>query len=101
MMAALTEHAPRFGVDATCEAFGVARATFYRHRTPVFGPRQRRPGPPRKLSVSERQEVLDVLHEPRFVDLAPAEVHATMLTEGRFLCSVRTMPYSIRFHRTT
>ena len=35
--------------------------------------------------------MLDVLHEPRFVDLAPAEVHATLLEEGRFLCSVRTM----------
>ena len=35
--------------------------------------------------------MLDVLHEPRFVDLSPAEVHATVLEEGRYLCSVRTM----------
>jgi putative transposase len=35
--------------------------------------------------------VLDVLHEPRFADLAPAEVFATLLEEGRYLCSVRTM----------
>jgi putative transposase len=35
--------------------------------------------------------VLDVLHESRFVDLAPAEVFATLLEEGRYLCSVRTM----------
>ena len=35
--------------------------------------------------------MLDVLHEPRFVDLAPAEVHATLLEEGRYVCSVRTM----------
>jgi putative transposase len=35
--------------------------------------------------------VLAVLHEPRFVDLAPAEVYATLLDEGRYLCSERTM----------
>jgi putative transposase len=31
------------------------------------------------------------LHEPRFVDLAPAEVYATLLDEDRYLCSERTM----------
>jgi len=35
--------------------------------------------------------VLDVLHEPRFAELAPAEVYATLLDEGRYLCSERTM----------
>lgn len=29
--------------------------------------------------------MLDVLHEPRFVDLAPAEVYATLLDEGVYL----------------
>jgi putative transposase len=33
----------------------------------------------------------DALHEPRFVDLAPAEVYATLLDESRHLCSERTM----------
>jgi len=31
------------------------------------------------------------LREPRFVDLAPAEVYATLLDEGAYLCSERTM----------
>ena len=35
--------------------------------------------------------MLDVLHEPRFADKAPAEVYATLLDEGRYLCSERTM----------
>ena len=39
----------------------------------------------------ERVAVLAALHEPRFVDLAPAEVYATMLDEGVYLCSERTM----------
>jgi hypothetical protein len=35
--------------------------------------------------------VLDVLRTPRFVDLAPAEIYATLLDEGVYLCSIRTM----------
>lgn len=39
----------------------------------------------------ERKALLDILHEPRFVDLAPAEVFAHLLAEDRYLGSVRTM----------
>jgi putative transposase len=39
----------------------------------------------------ERRAVLDVLHEERFMDLAPPQVYARLLGEGRYLCSVRTM----------
>jgi len=35
--------------------------------------------------------VLAVLHEPRFVDHAPAEIYATLLDAGQYLCSERTM----------
>ena len=35
--------------------------------------------------------MLTVLHEPRFVDLAPAEIYASLLDEGCYLCSERTM----------
>ncbi len=90
-MTAVLEHGPRLGIDATCEAFGVGRATYFRKRAPVQGPRRKRPPPARKLGPAERQAVLDVLYEPRFADLAPAQVHTTLLTEGRYLCSVRTM----------
>jgi hypothetical protein len=30
-----------------------------------------------------RNSVIDVLHSPRFVDLAPTEVHATLLDEDQ------------------
>jgi len=43
--------------------------------------------------------VLAVLHEPRFVDLAPAEVYATLLDEGQYLCSERTMYRVLAGHR--
>lgn len=35
--------------------------------------------------------MLAVLHSERFVDQAPATVVATLMDEGRYLCSVRTM----------
>ena len=35
--------------------------------------------------------MLDTLNSERFADTAPAAVHATLLDEGRYLGSVRTM----------
>ncbi len=32
-----------------------------------------------------------MLHSDRFVDVAPAQVHAVLLDEGKYLCGVRTM----------
>jgi putative transposase len=43
------------------------------------------------LDERERQLVLATLHSERFVDLAPTEVYATLLDEGTYLCSIRTM----------
>jgi putative transposase len=45
----------------------------------------------RALSQQERQTVLDTLHDERFVDLSPAEVYSSLLDEGSYLCSTRTM----------
>ena len=45
----------------------------------------------RELSSLEQQRVLEVLNEARFCDKAPAEVYATLLDEGIYLCSERTM----------
>jgi putative transposase len=43
------------------------------------------------LSDSERQTALEYLHSERFVDQAPHQVHATLLDEGIYVCSPRTM----------
>jgi putative transposase len=78
------------GKKPACEALGVSRATYYRSRRPPAPPR-RRPRPPRALDDAERSEVLDTLNSERFVDQPPAQVHATLLDEGTYLCSTRTM----------
>src|ERR1039458_9740597 len=93
LMAAVEKLAPDVGTKPACEAIGFSRAGLYRQRSIAKAatviPR-RRPVPPRALIMSEEQEVLDVLHSERFQDKAPHEVYATLLDEGRYLCSIRT-----------
>src|SRR5450631_1987338 len=43
------------------------------------------------LCLPERGSVLSCLHEERFQDRSPAAVYATLLDEGRYHCSIRTM----------
>jgi putative transposase len=94
-MDAVAELAPGRGViAAACAAVGLAPATFHRRRRVARGPPvalRPRPRPARALTVNERQVVLDLLREERFVDQAPAEIYATLLDEGLYHCSIRTM----------
>ena len=90
----IAELAPILGKRAACAALGRSRATYYRrHRQSPPPPRQpqARTPQPRALSQTEREAVLGLLHEERFVDQAPATVYATLLDEGRYVCSVPTM----------
>ena len=98
-MDAVTQLAPTVGVAAACDFLAVARASFYRQR-PLFGPPVspvpepvwgERSVPARSLSPAERADVLAVLHDQRFQDRSPAAVQATLLDEGQYLCSARTM----------
>ena len=91
-MSAAGELAGHVGVRAACKALRVAHSTYYRRRRPKkTGQRQPRPTPARALSEAERTEVFEVLCSSRFADRAPAEVYATLLDEGVYLCSERTM----------
>jgi len=101
-MNAAVHLASTVGVQAACDALGVVRASFYRHR-PVLGPMERathlqsdaagipKTPSPRALSSTERQTALDCLHSERFQDCSPAAVYATLLDEGVYHCSMRTM----------
>jgi putative transposase len=90
-MEAVEGVALELGTAPACRALGLSRASLYRKRTGIAAPPRARPGPPRTLAPSERQSVLDTLHSERFVDQAPAQVHAALLDEGQYLCSPRTM----------
>ena len=86
------ELTPVIGTRPACRALGVASATIYRRRNPP-PPRPPKPRdrPARALSDAERAAVLGELCSERFADSAPAQVYATLLDEGRYLASERTM----------
>jgi putative transposase len=96
-MQVIGERGPALGVAPTCRALGVPPATYYRHRQPPCPPQPRRSA--RALAPTERQAVLAALHEPRFADLAPAQVYATLLDEDQYLCSERTMYRVLAAHQ--
>jgi putative transposase len=88
------EVAPPVELAVACRALGLARATVYRRRRPESASprrRERRAPPPRALCPEEQARVVEVLHSERFVDRPPAQIVATLLDDGHYLCSVRTM----------
>lgn len=98
-MAAVQELTPALGAGAACRAMGLwrgapARQQASSHRRTLVGPprpRTPRPRPPLALDAQEQQALLGALNSARFCDTAPAAVHATLLDEGTYLGSVRTM----------
>ena len=94
-MQAVAELAPDCGViTAACAALELSRASFHRHqvaatRPPV--PVRPRTKPARALAANERQTVIALLRAEPYVDLAPAEVYASLLDQGTYHCSIRTM----------
>ena len=98
MMDALTALAPGGGmIAASCAALGLSRASLHRRKRPARTTRPRAISG-RALDANERQAVLDLLREPRFADLAPAEVYACLLDEGVYRCSIRTMYRVLHAH---
>jgi len=79
---------------AVCAALAVSRASVLRHRAALTAPpptaKPRRPSA-RALPDIERNQVLAQLRSARFADQTPTEVFATLLDEGTYLCSIRTM----------
>ena len=90
-MASAQELAALVGVAPACAALGLPRASFYRNLAPPPGPAPARLRPARGLAKSEQEAVLAHLNSPRFRDHAPIEICATLLDEGQYYCSARTM----------
>jgi len=94
--------AQEFGARFACAATGVARATFYRaKRVSTVNPARRPRRSPLAQSEAERERLLDVLHAPEYVDLAPPTVYAMLLDAGMYLGSVSTMYRLLRRYSGT
>jgi len=82
-------------VTSACQALGLPRAAIYRvrqrRRRIVVRARNAPVRSPLALSGAERERLLAVLNSERFADLAPAAIYATLLDEGCYLASIRTM----------
>jgi putative transposase len=104
-MEAVVALAPARGLNAAaCAALGISRASVHRHRARGRRPcatARRRPKPKRALTCEQRLAVRDLLREPPFVDLAPAEIYASLLDQGTYHCSIRTMYRILEEHAET
>ncbi len=91
--------APVVGVARACAAFGVNPRTRRHRRQAVEGrarPRPRRDPQPRRahpaaISETDKDQIVATLCSDRFADMAPAQVYATLLDEGSYLCCERQM----------
>ena len=92
-MSAVAQLAVDAGTSAACQALQVPRASYYWDRRKAAAPAvaRLRPSSARALRPAERAAVLARLHEERFQDRSPAAVYATLLDEGEYHCSIRTM----------
>ena len=93
MMDAVEKLNDEVSLNQACQTLGVSRASFYRQRRQKESLRtERRAAPsPRALRAEEREQVRDILCSDQFMDMAPREIYATLLDEGEYHCSVRTM----------
>jgi len=61
------------------------------HAARTLRPAAPRPAPVNKLTAREQTTILEMLNSERFVDQAPEQIYAILLSEGTYLCSVATM----------
>ena len=89
---AFVELAELTSTTRACGLLGKSRATHYRRqRPPTDRPQRPRAAPRNKLTAEERAAVLAVLGHESFADKSVAQVWATLLDEGSYLCSESTM----------
>ena len=96
-MQALNQLAPAVGLAPACAALNLSRSSVYREDArrrllvPATVTLAARPPAPLAFSANERQQLLEVLNSERFADCSPYFVYATLLDEGRYIGSVRTL----------
>jgi len=85
-------------LSALCDSLQISRSTLYRNIENDFQPCAANLSrePHNAISDSERQKILDVLHSERFIDATPYDVFYTLLDEGEYIASIRTL-YRVLF----
>lgn len=92
------EASSEYGVTEASKGFGVSRAALNRRRNPK--PKQKvEKNNHRRLTDCEERRVLDILTNERFMDESVPEVYASVLDEGTYLCSQRTMYRVLERHQ--
>src|SRR5580700_2627150 len=94
------------GINLACRAGPGSRAGYFRSKQrrvanpeQVDKPTQLRGPAERALTDAERDAVLAILRSERFADQSPREVYASLLSEGKYHCSVATMYRLLRGNR--
>ena len=96
-MALMGEAVACTGVGPACQAIGISRADYYRRKqpklsaTPTADTPPKQSGRPRSLTPAVEADIVAHLNSERFLDCAVRHVYATLLDEGVYLCSWRSM----------
>ena len=90
-MRAAEELARKVGPTQACNALSLSRATYYRHGCDTKPTDVTRPRSPRRIPDHEREKFLAIANSERFVDRPPAAIYASLLGDGEYVCSERSM----------
>ena len=99
-MSLVDQYHHEVAIAPACNALNVSRATWYRRRTKNLKSiscdatsltNAARPFHPRRISCVDRQHIFEILCGEQFLDMTPRGAHAALLSQGTYLCSVRTM----------
>lgn len=86
---------PLIGTQPACQALAVPRASYYRFQNPAPKPEPKNTAlvrtHPRALTLAERTEVIATLNSEPLRDLAIPQAYVTLLDDGVYLCSQRSM----------
>jgi putative transposase len=85
-----------------CKELGLTQRTLQRWRSERTAnedqrPHAKRQSPSNKLSVSEQQQIIEVIHQPEFKSLPPSQIVPRLADQGTYIASESTF-YRVMHH---